>query len=391
MNVLILSEKLWPEGGGGELATHLYARLLAEKGINVKIATTSSSSSSRDVWSGLPVHKLRAVGHGKYTLILGLKELGRLIRWADVIYCTELFSVIPFVKRNFKKPVVVHLHSYFPACPVGSLYDLRKDSVCKSDGHECAKCIWYYEKAHSRSLMQATNSAILNSTIGKLFLNSVRLADAIIFVSEAQRSLFSEHAYFSSPSYVIYNPLPELPYTPIEGDDLGFFGGLSPLKGFHILAKALSKIRNKHQVKLHAAKMERLVYPGPFAKVGIIPYGKLYNASYENVYRRVRTVVFPSICQESFGYVALEALIRGRLLVASRVGGVPEITEGLKGVLMTEPNDVDGLAEALDQAISIDRSKAIELGLKNRESVLKKFDNQRSVSELIRVFERVSS
>ena len=58
---------------------------------------------------------------------------------------------------------------------------------------------------------------------------------------------------------------------------------------------------------------------------------------------------------------------------------------------MTKPNDVDGLAGALDQAISIDRSKAIELGLKNRESVLKKFDNQRSVSELIRVFERVSS
>ena len=77
--------------------------------------------------------------------------------------------------------------------------------------------------------------------------------------------------------------------------------------------------------------------------------------------------------------------------MASNVGGVSEIIRGLSGVLMTEPNDVDGLAGALDQAISIDRSKAIELGLKNRESILKKFDNQRSVSELIRVFERVSS
>ena len=36
-----------------------------------------------------------------------------------------------------------------------------------------------------------------------------------------------------------------------------------------------------------------------------------------------------------------------------------------------------------------DRGEAIELGLKNREGILRRFDNRRAVNELIRVFEKV--
>lgn len=42
MNVLILSEKLWPEGSGGELATYLYTKLLIENDVDVKVAISST-------------------------------------------------------------------------------------------------------------------------------------------------------------------------------------------------------------------------------------------------------------------------------------------------------------------------------------------------------------
>jgi glycosyltransferase involved in cell wall biosynthesis len=89
--------------------------------------------------------------------------------------------------------------------------------------------------------------------------------------------------------------------------------------------------------------------------------------------------------------VVIEVLLRGRLLIASKVGEISEIASGLKGALLIKADDADALAEALDLALSIDKNEAIELGLKNHEEMLKRFDNFRSVKELIRFFERVTS
>ena len=94
--------------------------------------------------------------------------------------------------------------------------------------------------------------------------------------------------------------------------------------------------------------------------------------------------------EEPAPYVVVEALLRGRLFIASRVGGIPEITEGAPGVRFVEPGDVDGLAGALNWALSMDRSEAVELGLRNREYALRRFNNERAVKALVKVFESVS-
>jgi hypothetical protein len=38
----------------------------------------------------------------------------------------------------------------------------------------------------------------------------------------------------------------------------------------------------------------------------------------------------------------------------------------------------------------MDKSEATELGLKNREGILRKFDTHKSVNELIKVFEKIA-
>jgi len=162
MNVLILSGKLWPEGSGGELATYLYTRLLIEDGVDVKVII--STPDHFKVWSELPIYKIPVIGYGKYTMVPMSKKLRELFKWSDVVYCTDFFHIIPFIKRAFKRPVVVHIHSYFPACPVGSLYNLREGSICKPDSKNCSKCIWYYERAYMKPFSQVLISTLLNST-----------------------------------------------------------------------------------------------------------------------------------------------------------------------------------------------------------------------------------
>ena len=71
-------------------------------------------------------------------------------------------------------------------------------------------------------------------------------------------------------------------------------------------------------------------------------------------------LVLPSR-SEGLGRVLVEAMARGRGIVASRVGGIPDVARGGKEALLVTPGDVDELAAALVQALS-DRPLAERLG-----------------------------
>ncbi len=62
-------------------------------------------------------------------------------------------------------------------------------------------------------------------------------------------------------------------------------------------------------------------------------------------------VVVPSLFDEPFGRVIIEALSTGRPVLASRVGGVPEILAGPLERFLFERGDVPGLAEQLRSII----------------------------------------
>jgi len=78
-------------------------------------------------------------------------------------------------------------------------------------------------------------------------------------------------------------------------------------------------------------------------------------------------LVLPSR-SEGLGRVVVEAFCRGRGVVGSRVGGIPDIVEdGISGVLV-EPGDPQGLADALVRVLS-DRPLAERLGAASHAAV----------------------
>lgn len=64
------------------------------------------------------------------------------------------------------------------------------------------------------------------------------------------------------------------------------------------------------------------------------------------VYAMADVVVVPSTVKEGFGLSALESMACGRPVIASRVGGLPEIVDGRCGLLI-EPGDVEMLSDAM--------------------------------------------
>ena len=81
----------------------------------------------------------------------------------------------------------------------------------------------------------------------------------------------------------------------------------------------------------------------------------------------MEAVVIPSIWEEAFPYAALEAMSVGRPVIASRVGGMPEIVEDGRTGFLFDKGDAVGLGEAAAR-LAANRSMAEKMGDDARES-----------------------
>ena len=83
--------------------------------------------------------------------------------------------------------------------------------------------------------------------------------------------------------------------------------------------------------------------------------GEVANHDLPAYLRRARLLVVPSIWEEPCGLVVLEGLACGIPVVASHVGGIPELIEEGRTGLLVQPGDPDALAKAIIRALSDDR------------------------------------
>jgi glycosyltransferase involved in cell wall biosynthesis len=119
------------------------------------------------------------------------------------------------------------------------------------------------------------------------------------------------------------------------------------------------------------------------SKVDIIMPG--YRSDAAEIVACADVCVVPSL-REAFGMAALEAMARGKAVVASRVGGLPELLEdGVHGLLVP-PGDEVALAEAISSMLS-DRAARVRMGEAARRRVAEHFTLDRQVGRLMKLIE----
>jgi len=97
--------------------------------------------------------------------------------------------------------------------------------------------------------------------------------------------------------------------------------------------------------------------------------------------------VIPSIA-EGLSITTIEAMAAGLPVVASRVGGLPElVTEGVTGLLV-EPRDTSALAAAINSLVN-DREMRVQFGEKGKMFALDRFSIENMVEQTIRVYQNV--
>jgi glycosyltransferase involved in cell wall biosynthesis len=217
---------------------------------------------------------------------------------------------------------------------------------------------------------------------GSVFLVLERImglmTDGLIFESDYARKAYTELVgRGSTPRRVIPNGLAPKDFEERAPDadaaDFLFIGELRHLKGVDVLLEATAAIAQKRPVravivgsgpegealraKAHALGLDGLVrFPGAMPAHSAFPLG--------------RCLVVPSRA-ESFPYVVLEAGAAGKPLIATRVGGIPEIVADTRTELV-EAGSVPDLTQAMEAVLS-DPAGASARAVELRDVVARKF------------------
>lgn len=136
-----------------------------------------------------------------------------------------------------------------------------------------------------------------------------------------------------------------------------FIGTLLPTKGVDLLVKAFKEVKDRDaslniygRQALYAGYEEfyrnLLRWRGHDLRIQLM--GEVENDKIEKVYAHTDVLVVPSIWYENTPLVILEALASQTPVIASRIGGIPElIQDGVNGLLF-QPNDCKDLSDKLN-------------------------------------------
>ena len=199
---------------------------------------------------------------------------------------------------------------------------------------------------------------------GRIFIGLEKILDGLtgglIFESAYAASLYGERIGTGrAPCRVIHNGLQPSDFAPVtlspNATDFLYIGELRDLKGVDVLLRALAAL-NAGRAQPYTAT---LVGSGPdaatlkalTAQLGLsaaVSFPGALPASH--AFPLGRTLIVPSR-KESFPYIVLEAAAAAMPLIATNVGGIPEIV-ALTDTPLIPPGDVEALASAMTTLVN---------------------------------------
>ena len=213
---------------------------------------------------------------------------------------------------------------------------------------------------------------------GLLYLTLERLlmrrTDLFLFESDYGRTAFSAKIGRPAFSRVVHNGVTPAEFEAVIPDaaatDLLFIGELRFLKGVDVLIEAIAMLAQRTRsltATIVGEGADRSAFEAVVAARHLADKIRFVGAMpARTAFALGRLLVVPSRA-ESLPYIVLEAAAAGLPMVATRVGGIPEIFGRERAHLIT-PGDPDALATAIDRALT-DPVTTRETALRLRDRV----------------------
>ena len=335
MNIVIVSG-IWPPDVGGP-ATHApeVATWLAGRGHHVEALTTASAKPDA---AGYPVHWVsRRLPPGARHVAVAA-GIARAARRADVVYATSMIGRTAAGSAIARRPFVAKLTSD-PAFERSRRHGLVEgETIAFQEGGG------------------GPGSAVLRAIRD----HSVRRAASVVCPSAYIAELAAAWRGTGDGIVVLPNPAP-LPAEatvvelPGERPHVVFVGRLTAAKNVGVAIEAVRELAagtlvvvgdGEERDRLERGAGDRVRFVGARPRIEALGYLAAADVA-----------VLPS-AWENFPHAAVEALALGTPVVATRVGGVPEIVIDGENGLLVEPNDAPGLAAALRRVLADDPFRA---------------------------------
>ncbi|WP_397452438.1 glycosyltransferase family 4 protein [Pseudomonas sp. NA-150] len=352
MNILFINSLYPPHiGGGAEIILQRTVEGLHQRGCQVSVlATGPDKGLSQGELNGIKVYRaglrnfywqhtaqrpgrLARLGwHLRDRYNAGMRDFVREVirsEKPDLVVCHNLsgWSVSAWDEVSAAGlPIVQVLHDMYLLCPGSTMFKHGKS--CATPCHSCQQ----FRRGHDRRSAQVA---------------------AVIGVSRFMLDTLQGQGYFTgAQGHVVHNssPFTAPPARIVEPSSgplrFGYMGTLSEPKGVRWLIEQFQRL--PFEATLHIAGRgqlndeARLKVLATSANVSFVGY-----QTPQAFYRQIDVAVVPSIWREPFGMVAVEACAHSVPVIASGVGGLPELIEDQVNGLLCSPDDPDSLGRAM--------------------------------------------
>ncbi|MEK7516184.1 MAG: glycosyltransferase [Patescibacteria group bacterium] len=322
-----------------------------------------------------------------------LKALGRMF-WSFEV-ARKLDALI-----RESKPEIAHIHNiYHQLAPLTVLIVLRKHHIpVVQTLHDYKLVAPNYTLFDRHGICERAKRGYLRTVLGRCIRGSV-WASA---VEAVEMSLFRAVglpkivARFVAPSdflreklgewgiareRIVVAPLPVSPEAAAHplGDAVLFLGRLSPEKGVSVLLRAWKHAPESARLMIAGTGPESQELQALSESLHLRNVAFLGHVSRERlpeVFAAAHCVVVPSRSYEVSPYVILEAGARGIPVIASRIGGIPELVQHERTGLLVPPDDPAALWEAIE-ALRSNGLRAEALGKALQSRIIVEYDPER--------------
>ena len=345
MKIVVVSG-IWPPDVGGP-ASHApaLAEALLEAGHTVEVVTTANRTPARRPYP------LRWVARGRPAPLRHLavvREVRSAARCADRVYATTMVRRAALGAALARRPLVVKLvadEAYERERRAGRFAGTLEQFQAERGGLRVR-------------LLRATRTAAL------------RRASRVLVPSAYLRAIALGWGLDPARTTVVANPAPEVPVHPtrdearaalgIEGFALGVAGRLTEQKALEDTLAALARVPRVALLVLGDGP-ERAALERRAAQLDVSDRVRFLGAGTRDdvivLFRAVDAALLTS-AWENLPHTLLEALAAGTPVIATAVGGIPEVVRDGENGLLVPPRDVAATASAIDRLVRDDVLRA---------------------------------
>ena len=334
MRVLIVTG-IWPPDVGGpashapELARHLVAQ-----GHDVEVVTTADCAPAPEPYRVSWISRTNPVGIRHLRVAEKVRSRAHA---SDVVYATSMIGRAALGAWTARRPLVIKLttdEAYERAQRRG-LYDGDMDAFQT-----------YHGDVRIAALRRSRDTALSRAT-------------TVICPSAYLRDMAVGWGVPHARTVVIPNPAPDFPRLParedaraafgITGPTLAFAGRIGAQKSLEVGLSAVARVSGvsllvagdgpeRRRIEHHAEDVQlgaRVRFLGPLPRDEVLGLFRGADAS------------LLSSTWENFPHTVVESLAVGTPVIATSVGGVPEVVKDGENGLLVPPGDVGALATAI--------------------------------------------